>query len=271
MDYNDDNLLRYLRNITNLPMVTKEEEIILAAKLLNGSNKARDILINANLRLVVKIAQEFTGYGLPLMDLIEEGNIGLMKAVDRFKPEKGGKLSTYASWWIKQGIKRSLANQGKTIRLPVHLVEKIGKVRRLTAKLAEGMGREPTNAEISDITGIPIEKLEKMKEVNVPTISLDSKIKEDDSITIGETIGDDNADNPYEMLSKKDLLAKIPKLLESLNKRERDIIIFRYGLNGGKERTLEEVGNKFGITRERIRQLQNLALEKMREVLLEND
>jgi RNA polymerase primary sigma factor len=271
MEYNDDNLLRYVRNISNLPMVTKEEEIILAAKVRNGDERARTLLINANLRLVVKIAQEFTGYGLSLMDLIEEGNIGLMKAVDKFKPEKGGKLSTYASWWIKQKIKRSLANQGKTIRLPVHLVEKIGRVRRLTARLSEQLGREPTDAEISEITGIPINKLEKMKEVSTPTISLDSKVNDNEHGTIGDVVGDDNAEDPSMALIKKDLLAKLPKLLKLLTKREREIIIYRYGLNGGKEKTLEEVGEKFGITRERVRQLQNLALETMREVLLKKD
>jgi RNA polymerase primary sigma factor len=252
-------------------MVTKEEEVILAAKVSNGNQKARNTLINANLRLVVKIAQEFTGYGLSLMDLIEEGNIGLMKAVDRFKPEKGGKLSTYASWWIKQGIKRSLANQGKTIRLPVHLVEKIGKVRRLSAKLAEELGREPTDDEISEITGIPVSKLEMMREANIPTISLNLPAYDDNKETIGESIKDENAEDPAVALLKKDLLNKIPELLKELNKRDREIIIYRYGLNGGKERTLEEVGEKFGITRERVRQLQNLALQLMRDILFKKD
>jgi RNA polymerase primary sigma factor len=271
MEYNDENFLRYLRNISGLPMVSKEEEIILAAKVKKGNDKARDTLINANLRLVVKIAQEYTGYGLPLMDLIEEGNIGLMKAVDKFKPEKGGKLSTYAGWWIKQKIMRSLANQGKTIRLPVHLVEKISKVRKLTARLTEQLGRTPTDDEVSELIGIPVCKLEMMKEANIPIMSLDLPAHDNDKSTIGEVIKDENAEDPASSLMRKDLLAKIPSLLKELGEREREIIIYRYGLNGGKEKTLEEVGDKFGITRERVRQLQNLALEIMRDILLKKD
>jgi RNA polymerase primary sigma factor len=264
MEYNDDSFAAYLKNISNLPLVSKQEEIILAAKVATNDNKARERLINANLRLVVKIAQEFTGYGLPLMDLISEGNIGLMKAVDRFKPEKGGKLSTYASWWIKQGIKRSLANKGKIIRIPVHLVEKMGRVRKVAAKMAEELGREPTIEELAIEVGMSPKKLQQSFDHCIQPVSLEvPTITEDESKTLGGMVQDESVENPLEALINKDLLNKIPKLLAILEPREREIIILRFGLNGKKELTLEEVGDKFKITRERIRQLQNLALEKM--------
>ena len=264
MEYNDDSFAAYLRRISNLPLVTKQEEILLAAKVANNNDKARERLINANLRLVVKIAQEFTGYGLPLMDLISEGNIGLMKAVDRFKPEKGGKLSTYASWWIKQGIKRSLANKGKTIRIPVHLVEKMGRVRKMAIKMAEELGREPTIEELAKEVGMSPKKLQQSFDHCVQPVSLDEPTNNDTS-SVGDTVMDDNAESPSEAMMNKDLLNKLPQLLKTLEKREQEIIVLRYGLDGKKERTLEEVGEIFGITRERIRQLQNLALEKMFE------
>lgn len=264
MEYTDESFAAYLRKISNLPLLSKQEEIILAAKVANKNLKARETLINANLRLVVKIAQEFTGYGLPLMDLISEGNIGLMKAVDRFKPEKGGKLSTYASWWIKQGIKRSLANKGKVIRIPVHLVEKMGRIRKVASAMSEELGREPTMEELATKVGISVRKLEQAFNHCIQPISLDEPTNENTS-NISEVIADDNALDPSQILMNKDLLEKLPKLLGSLDERERLIIILRYGLDGRKERTLEEVGDRFGVTRERIRQLQNLALKKMFE------
>jgi RNA polymerase primary sigma factor len=263
MEYNDESFAAYLRKISNLPLVTKQEEIILAAKVANNDDKARERLINANLRLVVKIAQEFTGYGLPLMDLISEGNIGLMKAVDRFKPEKGGKLSTYASWWIKQGIKRSLANKGKIIRIPVHLVEKMGRVRKVVARLTEELGREPTIVELANEVGINAKKLEQSFNHCIQPISIYEQTGND--CTIADIIIDEDAEDPLKVMIHKDLLAKLPKLLSVLTKREREIIVLRYGLEGVKQKTLEEVGAHFNITRERIRQLQNLAIEKMYE------
>jgi RNA polymerase primary sigma factor len=198
------------------------------------------------------------------MDLISEGNIGLMKAVDRFKPEKGGKLSTYASWWIKQGIKRSLANKGKTIRIPVHLVEKMGRVRKMAIKMAEELGREPTIEELAKEVGMSPKKLQQSFDHCVQPVSLDEPTNNDTS-SVGDTVMDDNAESPSEAMMNKDLLNKLPQLLKTLEKREQEIIVLRYGLDGKKERTLEEVGEIFGITRERIRQLQNLALEKMFE------
>jgi RNA polymerase primary sigma factor len=262
MEYTDDSFAAYMRKISSLPLVSKQEEIILAAKVANKNEKAREKLINANLRLVVKIAQEFTGYGLPLMDLISEGNIGLMKAVDRFKPEKGGKLSTYASWWIKQGIKRSLANKGKVIRIPVHLVEKMGRIRKMVSAMSEELGREPKMEEIAEKVGMSVKKLEQAFNHCIQPVSLDEPTNENTS-NISDVIPDDNGKDPLQILMDKDLLQKLPRLMEVLDERERSIIILRYGLDGRKERTLEQVGDRFGITRERIRQLQNLALQKM--------
>lgn len=264
MEYNDESFAAYLKNISKLPLVSKQEEIILAAKVANKNERAREKLINANLRLVVKIAQEFTGYGLPLMDLISEGNIGLMKAVDRFKPEKGSKLSTYASWWIKQGIKRSLANKGKVIRIPVHLVEKMSRVRKVAAKMSEELGREPTIEELATEVGMSPKKLQQSFDHCVQPISLDEPTNNGTS-SVGDIVMDEDAKSPSEVMMSNDLLNKLPQLLKLLEKREREIIILRYGLDGKKEWTLEEVGEKFKITRERIRQLQNLALEKMFE------
>jgi RNA polymerase primary sigma factor len=224
-------------------------------------------MITANLRLVVKIAHDFGNYGLPLLDLISEGNIGLMKAVERFDPKKGGKLSTYASWWIKQSIKRALANQSKTIRLPVHLVDKIGKIRRVAAQMTEELGHEPSTEELAEELGLPIAKVAHLKSVAIRPASLDAKISADDDTAFGDLVGDDRAEDPFEALRDKDLHGEVGDLLEILDPRERKIIAFRFGLSGGRERTLEEVGHKFGVTRERIRQLQNIALLKMRKAL----
>jgi RNA polymerase primary sigma factor len=224
-------------------------------------------MIKANLRLVVKIAHDFGNYGLPLLDLVSEGNIGLMKAVERFDPKKGGKLSTYASWWIKQSIKRALANQSKTIRLPVHLVDKIGKIRRVAAQMTEELGREPSTEELADELGLPVAKVAHLKTVAVRPASLDAKINADDDTAFGDLVSDERAEDPFEALRDKDLRDEVGDLLDVLDPRERRIIAYRFGLGGGRERTLEEVGRKFGVTRERIRQLQNIALLKMRKAL----
>ncbi len=267
MDSPDTNIGLYLREISQVPLLTPQEEVKLAAQIKRGNKKAREKMIKANLRLVVKIAHDFSNYGLPLLDLVSEGNIGLMKAVERFDPKKGGKLSTYASWWIKQSIKRALANQSKTIRLPVHLVDKIGKIRRVAAQMTEELGREPTNEELAEELGLATAKVAHLKNVAVRPASLDAKINADDDTAFGDLVSDERAEDPFAVLRDKDLREEVGDLLDVLDARERKIIAFRFGLGGGKERTLEEVGRKFGVTRERIRQLQNIALLKMRKAL----
>ncbi len=257
----------YMREISDCPLLTPEEETDLAQKIQSGDKEARMTMIKANLRLVVKIAQDYAHYGLPLADLVSEGNIGLMKAVERFDPSKGGKLSTYGSWWIKQSIKRALANQSKTIRLPVHMVDKIAKLRRITSILAESYGREPTSEEIAEETGIPVRKLRLLKRASLRPTSLDAPIGDEDSSDFSEIIGDEHAVNPFDALSEKNMYHQLDDLMEILDEREAKIIGDRFGLDGKTPMTLEEVGVEFGVTRERIRQLQNIALDKMRKTL----
>src|SRR3954471_13570573 len=266
------NLQLYLQEIGKTALLTIEEEITLARRIRRGDKAARDHMISANLRLVVKIAMDYKDFGLPLLDLISEGNIGLSKAVERFDPRKGGKLSTYAAWWIKQSIKRALANQSKTIRLPVHLVDKISKMRRTAMKLTEELGREPTDEELAIELQIPTSKVAHLKSVSVRPASLDAPIGEDgDSGTFGEIVGDDNAVSPFEGLREKNLNSDLHALVESLDEREAEIIKLRFGLEGRDELTLEEVGKKFHVTRERIRQLEYIALSKMRKAMAKNE
>ena len=257
----------YLREIGQVKLLTPQEEIELAARIKKGDKKAREQMIKANLRLVVKIAHDYEGFGLPLLDLVSEGNIGLMKAVERFDPAKGGKLSTYGAWWIKQSIKRALANQSKTIRLPVHLVDKISKMRRVSMKLQEVFGREPTDEELGEELGIPSSRVAMMRTAAIRPASLDAPIGDDDSNTYAEVVQDENADTPYEELEDKTVTAMLQELVKNLEEREATILRYRFGLDGGPERTLEEVGVKFGVTRERIRQIQNLALNKLRKMI----
>ncbi|MDA7921419.1 RNA polymerase sigma factor RpoD/SigA [Verrucomicrobiales bacterium] len=263
----DGGIKIYLREIGKTALLSREEEVQLADRIKNGDREARAHMIKANLRLVVKIAQDYANYGLPLLDLISEGNIGLMKAVERFDPNKGGKLSTYAAWWIKQSIKRALANQSKTIRLPVHMVDKISKMRRVAMVLSEELGREPTDEELSEEIGIDRAKLSHLKSAAMRPASLDAPIGEDDNTQFGEIIGDEKALTPLELLSHKNMHMQLDDLLEVLDERERKIVDARFGLGGQKPKTLEEVGQEFGVTRERIRQLQNIALKKLRRAL----
>ena len=266
------NLQLYLQEIGKTPLLTIAEEITLARRIRRGDKAARDHMISANLRLVVKIAMDYKDFGLPLLDLISEGNIGLIKAVERFDPRKGGKLSTYAAWWIKQSIKRALANQSKTIRLPVHLVDKISKMRRTAMKLTEEFGREPTDEELAIELQIPTSKVAHLKSVSVRPASLDAPVGEDgDSATFGEIVGDDNAISPYDGLRDKNRNSDLHAMVDSLDEREAEIIRLRFGLDGKDELTLEEVGRKFHVTRERIRQLEYLALSKMRRAMAKHE
>jgi len=266
--YNGDTAIKlYLREIGQVKLLTPLEEIELAARIKKGDKKAREQMIKANLRLVVKIARDYEGIGLPLLDLISEGNIGLMKAVERFDPKKGGKLSTYGSWWIKQAIKRALANQSKTIRLPVHLVDKISKMRRVGMKLQEELGREPTDDELADELGMTATRVRQMRLAAIRPASLDAPIGDDESNNFADVVEDENATSPYENLEDKTVTGMLQDMVKHLDDREATILRYRFGLDGGSERTLEEVGEKFGVTRERVRQIQNLALKKMRKMI----
>ena len=261
----------YLREIGQIPLLTPKDEIRLAARIKKGDKQARAQMIKANLRLVVKIAHDYSNFGLPLLDLISEGNIGLMKAVERFDPKKGGKLSTYAAWWIKQSIKRALANQAKTIRLPVHLVDKISKMKRAGHKLSEKLGREPTDQELADLLGIPRAKVAQLRTISVRPASLDAPIGDDDATEFSEIVGDEAALTPFELLRDKTLRQEVRDILEELEPREAEILTMRFGLDGSKPKTLEEVGKKFKVTRERVRQIQNIALTKLRRVMEKQD
>jgi RNA polymerase primary sigma factor len=253
--YDGDTAIKlYLREIGQVKLLTPEEEIQLAARIKKGDKKAREQMIKANLRLVVKIARDYEGIGLPLLDLISEGNIGLMKAVERFDPAKGGKLSTYGSWWIKQSIKRALANQSKTIRLPVHLVDKISKMRRTSMRLQEELG-------------ISASRVSQMRMAAIRPASLDAPIGDEDSNNFAEVVQDESADTPYQHLEDKTVTRMLQEMVKTLDNREATILRARFGLDGGPQKTLEEVGQKFGVTRERVRQIQNIALKKLRKMI----
>jgi RNA polymerase primary sigma factor len=268
---NENGIKIYLREIGQISLLTPRDEIELAARIKKGDRKARAKMIKANLRLVVKIAHDYSNLGLPLLDLISEGNIGLMKAVERFDPKKGAKLSTYAAWWIKQSIKRALANQAKTIRLPVHLVDKINKMKRTAIELGERLGRDPTDEELGKRLGMPPAKVAQLHTVSIRPASLDAPIGDDEATEFSEVVGDENAPTPFDVLRDKTLRDDISDILHELDAREAEILTLRFGLDGGKPKTLEEVGEHFRVTRERIRQIQNIALAKLRLIMEKQD
>ncbi len=263
----NSSLLTYMRDIVKTDLITPEQEVELAERIESGDETAREHLIKANLRLVVKIARDYSEYGLPLADLISEGNIGLIKAVERFNPEKGGKFSTYSAWWIKQSIKRALANQGKTIRLPVHISDKLAKLRRITNMMADELGRQPTEEELSEELGIPRKKIALLQQYSQRPASLNAPLGEEDGSEFGEIVKDDKALDPSSAYEDKSMNNELEGLLGHLNDRESSIIDSRFGLSGKTPMTLEEISREFGVSRERIRQIQNIALNKMSQVL----
>jgi RNA polymerase primary sigma factor len=264
--YNEsgDSLQLYMQEIGKTPLLTREEEIQLASRVKRGDKRARDRMIKANLRLVVKISYDYANFGMPLLDLINEGNIGLMKAVERFNPKKGAKLSTYAALWIKQSIRRALSNQSKTIRLPVHIVDKVHKLHRASVELTETLGREPNDAELAEYLGILPDKVAKLRTYGVSPASLDAPIGDDDDNRFSDIVEDEGALTPYELLRVKTMRQEIRQHIKYLAPREAEILTMRFGLDGKEPRTLDEVGRKFKVTRERIRQIQELALGKLR-------
>ncbi len=268
---NGDSLQLYLREIGQVKLLTPAEEIVLAKRIKRGDKAAREHMIKANLRLVVKIARDYENLGLPLLDLINEGNIGLMKGVERFDPKKGAKLSTYASWWIKQAIKRALANQSKTIRLPVHVVDKVAHIRRAEMRLREVLDREPTDEEVASELGLDAKRVRRYRQASRAPVSLDAPIGDDENDRVSEVVADPNATLPSEQLVYESDNALVQEILATLPEREREILAMRFGLVDGKERTLEEVGERFGVTRERIRQIQEQALKTIRKTMEKRD
>ena len=255
----------YFREIGQFDRITPEEEVRLAKRIRQGDDEARQRMIHANLRLVVKIALDYEGLGLPLPDLIDEGNIGLMKAVERFDPEKGGKLSTYSSWWIKQGIKCALANQGKTIRLPFHLGEKIARMRRERMRLLDEFGRDPTDAELGQALGQAPRKVALMRRMARRPSSMDAPLSAESITSLGELVPDEAAVIPDREMVDNNMSTLLHVLIRLLPDREVEILTRRFGLDGNETGTLEEIGQQFGVTRERVRQLRNAALAKLRQ------
>ncbi|MFO1521296.1 MAG: sigma-70 family RNA polymerase sigma factor [Kiritimatiellia bacterium] len=268
----DNNLIKvYLREIGQVPLLTAAEELELAERVQKGDEQARQHMVKANLRLVVKIAQGYANYGLPLLDLISEGNMGLMKAVERFDPTRGAKLSTYAAWWIKQSIKRALANQSKTIRLPAHLVDKVAKMRRHIQRLTAEFKREPNNAEIAEAMGVEPGQIAHWRNMSTNPASIDAPVSDDGDAEFVEMIKDERQPTAWKEINDRQVRADVFRFMDRLDDRERDILRYRYGLDGVEEETLEVVGERFRITRERVRQIQNSALKKLRDMLDDQD
>lgn len=259
----------YLREAVETPLLTLDEEVQLARRIAAGDDEAREHMIKANLRLVVKIAREYEDYGLPLLDLINEGNIGLMRAVERFDPTKGAKLSTYAAWWIKQSIKRALSNQSKSIRLPIHVVQELARMKKAEVRLESELGRQPTELELAAVLQVEIEDIQRWREAaSVGATSLDAPLGSDpEAGRVADIIADDNARMPWSGVSDESNAVLIRELVGTLNVREQRILKERFALDGGEPRTLEEIGAEFGLTRERIRQLEAAALKKLRDRL----
>lgn len=270
-EFDDHGIRIYLREIGQTPLLTPQQEIELAKRIKKGDAKARELMIRANLRLVVKIARDYAQLGLPLLDLISEGNIGLMKAVERFDPKRGSKLSTYAAWWIKQAIKRALANQSKTIRLPAHLVDKISRMRKVQQRIAQETGHEPTVEEIAEALGVLPKTISNWMTLSLKPASLDAPLGDDDSNEMGDIIGDERARTAADEIVDAQLRAQVERLIDRLPKREKEILLRRFGLRGHKAETLEDVGRRLKITRERVRQIQNIALARLRQMIEDED
>jgi RNA polymerase primary sigma factor len=265
----NSSLRLYMKELGEVTLLTPEEEVELAAKIKKGDAQAREKMIKANLRLVVKIARDYEGMGLPLLDLINEGNLGLMRGVTKFDPAKGGKFSTYGSWWIKQNIRRAIANHSKTIRLPIHLKEKISKMRQFIDKFRQETGHEPQDEDLAAELNLPVHKVTMLREANLPTVSLDAPLGEEGDTSLGDIVSDDAASTPYQHLEQKTMRQMLTDVLNTLDEREAGILRCRFGLDGGSEKTLDEVGMIFKVTRERVRQIQNIALAKMRVMIEE--
>lgn len=257
----------YLKEIGEIPLLSRADEVRLGKRIRKGDRSAREQMIRANLRLVVKIAHDYAGLGLPLLDLISEGNIGLMKGVERFDPNRGTKFSTYGAWWIKQAVRRALANQSKTIRLPVHLVDKLARMRRIAMQLSDELGREPTDEELAKEIGITAERVAQLRRISMRPASLNAMVGDEADAELGDLIADETAVMPGRELESRNLIKELRGVLHVLDARERAILSLRFPLSDETPPTLEQIGRKFKVTRERIRQIQNMALKKLRAAL----
>jgi len=260
----DDPVRMYLKEIGRVPLLSAEEEIQLAKRMEAGDEEAKRRLAEANLRLVVSIAKRYVGRGMLFLDLIQEGNLGLIKAVEKFDYTKGYKFSTYATWWIRQAITRAIADQARTIRIPVHMVETINKLIRVSRQLLQELGREPAPEEIAKVMDIPVERVREIMKIAQEPVSLETPIGEEEDSHLGDFIPDEDAPAPAEAASFILLKEQLEEVLETLTPREEKVLRLRFGLDDGRTRTLEEVGQEFGVTRERIRQIEAKALRKLR-------
>ena len=264
-EYNlDDPVRMYLKEIGQIKLLSAEEEVELAQKVSEGDQAAKNKLTEANLRLVVSIAKKYSGRGLHILDLIQEGNTGLIRAVDKFDWTKGNKFSTYATWWIRQAITRAIADQARTIRVPVHMVEVINKATRCNRKLVQELGREPTVEEIAAELGLPVEKIIEANRTAADTLSLDTPVGDEEDTSIGSFVEDERTPGPADATSNALLAEALKEILDTLTEREADVLRMRFGMYDGRTHTLEEVGQIFGVTRERIRQIENKAIRKLR-------
>ncbi len=264
-EYNlDDPVRMYLKEIGQIRLLTAEEEVDLAKRVSEGDQSAKDKLTEANLRLVVSIAKKYSGRGLHILDLIQEGNTGLIRAVDKFDWTKGNKFSTYATWWIRQAITRAIADQARTIRVPVHMVEVINKATRCNRKLVQELGREPTVEEIAAELGLPVEKIIEANRTAADTLSLDTPVGDEEDTSIGSFVEDERTPGPADATSNALLAEALKEILDTLTDREAEVLRMRFGMYDGRTHTLEEVGQSFGVTRERIRQIENKAIRKLR-------
>lgn len=265
-DVSDDSVRLYLREIGKIPLLNAEEELALAQRVVAGDKRAKDQMAEANMRLVVSIAKRYVGRGLDLLDLIQEGNTGLLRAVEKFDPDKGFKFSTYATWWIRQAITRAIADQARTIRIPVHMVETINKLLRTQRRLTQDFNREPTNEEIAKAMEIEVEKVEHIMKIKQDISSLDASVRDDEEDSVlSDFIEDEDTVSPEESATSQLLKEHVKDMLGSLTEREQKILKLRFGLEDGKSHTLEEVGQEFSVTRERIRQIEAKALAKLRK------
>ena len=260
----DEPIKMYLREIGQIPLLSYEEEIDYAQRVLDGEEEAKQKLIESNLRLVVSIAKKHTNRGLKMLDLIQEGNMGLMKAVEKFEYEKGFKFSTYATWWIRQAITRAIADQGRTIRIPVHMIETINKIKKESRIILQETGKEPTAEELAEKLELPVEKVKSILEMNQDPISLETPVGSEEDSELGDFVEDDKFANPYDATTRILLKEQLDEVLKTLNEREEMVLRYRYGLDDGSQKTLEEVGKIFNVTRERIRQIEVKALRKLR-------